>query len=140
MSTERKPSNIIVKKLDMTDFLEEAKKDISEMEQCVKVDIQYPLGFVDTKGGMMVICEEGVGWVIQDNENFPVELFVKQKENEIPLFPKYEVKISPEKLREFPTTYVPLEKFIRVFGSRLESNYYEICREINRLNREGGIV
>lgn len=75
-------------------------------------------------GRMYVICEEGVGWEVADDIPLPVDVYVSHG-SRVALFPKYQVNVPLAEIMEVRTDeIVDLADLVRVFGRRLESNFW----------------
>jgi len=134
----RKETNIVVNIIDFTPMLEQIKTRYIEQNPDNKGDIKFSLrekwGFVHTKKGKIMICNEGVtsSEPISKISPFEIELYKETKTEKgefISLLPSYIINITyPKDIEELPVSgQQKLETFIRVFGKRLESNFY-ICK------------
>lgn len=124
MSRERKETSVEVKVVDLSQILSE--KRIADWDTLKTI---YEYGYVDTKRGTYFLSNEGYG-DSQPMGTKPVEIEVYgEKKTEggknFSMISVAILKMSIEELRQIPYMSVPLNNFIRKFGSRLESNYEE---------------
>lgn len=134
---EREPSGITVKAVDMAAIIAEvAPKIKQEHPEYVSIDTHYPIGVVETPNGYFILDMDGVmdANPITKENPYPLGLYCSKEENSIAIFPTFKLNITDETIKtEFKyIEEVPLEKFIRVFGSRLESNYYILKQELTK--------
>jgi hypothetical protein len=90
-------------------------------------------GFVETKKGKFMICDEGVmdENPVSETHPFYSTLYVKEirPEEKFSIFPIGTVVVKKiEEIEELPViSKKPLETFIRQFGRRLETNFH-LCK------------
>jgi hypothetical protein len=131
----REETKIIINIIDFSPMMEQIKTRYIEQNQDNKEEIEFTIqgqwGFVNTKKGKLMICNEGVVSPKPISPKFPFELDVyKEKKIEnggfMSLLPAYVLNITdPKDIEELPISgQQKLEDFIRVFGGRLESNFH----------------
>ena len=142
----RNPSNLVVRLLDFSPLnvsaLEFVNAQEVEKEQPKSTDCK-PLnsyGFMETEDGTYVLCSEGVGSSHPLSEEHPYELdFFTERVGEdnpstrfIGIMPSCTIKIkTTNMLHDYATgDTMPLHDFIRTFGDRLETNYYNWVRHL----------
>lgn len=82
-----------------------------------------PFAVAEKDGTMYVVCNEGVGWEITDEDPLEIDLY-SHKGNSFGIFPVMSASLKPEDVRNRTTdTEVDLADHIRTFGARLESNF-----------------
>ena len=82
-----------------------------------------PYAVAEKDGKMYVVCEEGVGWEITDEQPLEIDLY-SHRGNSFGIFPVMSASLKPEDVRGRTTdTEVDLADHIRTFGARLESNF-----------------
>lgn len=90
--------------------------------------------WLDTEGIIVTVP-------IDDDKN-PIKLEVYKENNTdtVRMFPSWTAKITPSNVNEYLSdTSVPLEKFVRRFGTRLEVNFWgivEFLRELGAMPEE----
>jgi hypothetical protein len=137
--TIRPASSIMVRILDVTTLEESALEYMKSHnhEDAIKAETGYRHGIVTTNEGVFHLCDEGVGDDNPITDDNPVEFFFFQRtENSFAMMPTASIKIG--NLSEYVTDeYIPLNEFIRTFGSRLDSNYFQWERKFQMV---GGAV
>lgn len=135
----REETKVVVNILDFTPMMEQIKRRYIEQNQDNEDEIEFSLrekwGFVNTKKGKIMICNEGVASAQSISEKYPFNLDVyKEKKTKTSgytsLLPTYVLNIKdPKDIEELPVSgQEKLETFIRTFGRRLESNFW-ICKK-----------
>ena len=120
---DRTPSGITVKRIRPT---AECKAEIIRLlnENGIACDFvfDYVTGIVETLKGEFLITDEGTGSInpITDKK-YPWAVF-PQTVNSMSIM-SYTFILESEDVEEYEQ--LPLEKHIRTFGSRLESNYHK---------------
>lgn len=132
MSNKRKKSNVVVKVLDLSGLEADAFKHVQEngyKEDVVAVRVRDEYGYVETSDGLYFLCSEGVGNegpITKDNlaELVFARHFERDGEKTFEIFSCLCMKFDDKDIKELPVkSEVTLDKFIRAFGSRLESNF-----------------
>lgn len=135
----REETKVVVNVLDFTPMMEQIKRRYIEQNPDNKDNISFILrekwGFVNTKKGKIMICNEGVVSSQAISEKYPFELPVyKEKKTDkgeyLGILPEYMLNMKdPKDIEELPVVgQEKLETFIRTFGRRLESNFW-ICKK-----------
>lgn len=147
MKNEREKTDVVVKVLDFSELETQAAEKFAEAHpehKNVTAKIHHKWAYVETPSGTYVVCDEGVMNVKPVSKEHPVVLDVcveydgESGGRAFPMFPAYTMNLTDEFIPEIPVSgEVNLADFIRSFGSRLESNYYE-CNEA--LTKELGLV
>ena len=133
---ERETSTIKVQILDLSkcnqSALEYMLKNNKEDETPIGAETGYTWGIVTTNDGIYCLCSEGVGQHNPVTESDKISLdYYPKYEKSIAILPSVQVHLSDKHLMECATNeFVPLEDFIRKFGSRLETNYYTWKRQL----------
>ena len=148
MEMTRTPSKHIVQVLDLSGLCEHAtasknKSDITRLNKGEILEHAYTWGVVEVGGLHYLINNEGVGsYEPLEHENDSINWYVHTyndtgREIAFSTMPCIETVFDYEGLRDCSTVVdnVPLDQFIRVFGSRLDSNYVRAESYFNR----GGI-
>jgi len=110
----------------------EYKKDLDS------VKCSLSLGYVETPKGIYLLCTEGVGSDKPVSKKNPAEFEFSRHWNRngaksFELIPCVELKLDEKEVRSLPVKeVVTLDKFIRSFGSRLESNYSMWQRHLSK--------
>lgn len=81
---------------------------------------EYALG--EGRDGTALICSEGVGWYVK--ETIDLDASVRTPNEKGYTLSWTEVPFTLEELRAIPSEPVDLADFVRVFGDRLERNFY----------------
>lgn len=141
MNTDRETSNINVIVPDLSSTLEQALRIYNEAhpDKPATAITVHRFGIVRTQEGIYAMDEDGVGSRDPISERNPLEIgLYAQIPGEYTVFPYRYISLKPEHLNEheyFPVKErVPLEKFIRVFSARLESNYRTWLADLRRAN------
>jgi hypothetical protein len=127
---ERRQSNIMVHVIDhekinaeMTAYYRDKHPDSPDD---LRVEVGFaPYGYVDTPQGMYVLCEEGVGNAspMLNSETYRFEGYV-HRDHSFAMMPEIASVLTATEIREHDTgERVPLSKFIRTFGARLDQNH-----------------
>ena len=148
MKMTRTPSKNIVQVLDLSGLCERAtasknKSDITRLKRGEKLEHAFTWGVVEVAGLHYLINDEGVGsYEPLENENDSIPWYTHAynyagTEVSFGIMPCIESVINYDGLLSNSTVVdnVPLDKFIRTFGSRLDSNYNSMETYFNR----GGI-
>lgn len=77
----------------------------------------YSLAYAEQGGTSYLLCSEGVGWVISESEPAEFDAW-------FPGMSQGLCRLPFATVRALATDEIDLADFIRVFGSRLESNFY----------------
>jgi hypothetical protein len=83
-----------------------------------------PFAVAEHGGRMYVVCHEGVGWEVTDDDPLVIDIYVAPPSH-IAIVPKYQATLTPAEVREAATgPDTDLADLVRTFGSRLESNFW----------------
>lgn len=83
-----------------------------------------PYALAEHNDTLYVVCAEGVGWVVTDDEPFTVDVYVS-KPGRMAIWPSSHVALTPAEVRACVTTeMIDLVDLVRTFGGRLESNFW----------------
>jgi hypothetical protein len=122
---------------NLTEVYKQRYPDVKEIEGFNPCDTLGEQGVVKTAQGYVGLNSEGVIDVKPISEENPLEinLYVSRK-GSFSMLPWIGVRLPPSDVEPLISgDPVPLDKFIRTFGSRLESNFY-ICEDhLNKLNK-----
>ncbi len=125
-------SPVKVNHIDFSDLEETARKALQEKnpERTVTAAKAGKWAYAETKKGLMVLNDEGVGDQEPVSKEFPLEIHIYGEyetadgKKSMDIFPVIGYRFDdPDEIRELPSTVTPLKDFIRVFGHRLESNF-----------------
>ena len=137
--TQRPEASIMVQVLDVTPLEQSALEYLKshDHEDAIGAETRMKHGIVTTTDGVFHICDEGVGDDEPITEGHPTEFFFYHRTvGGSAIMPSASIKISD--LSKYATDeYVPLNEFIRTFGSRLDSNFFEWERKFQTV---GGAV
>jgi len=137
MKMTRTPSKHIVQVLDLSSLCERAttsknKSDITRLKKGEKLEHSFTWGIVEVNGLHYLINDEGVGSTVAlEQENDFIGWYTHAYNDEgrqisFSIMPCIESVFDYEGLKSYSTVVdnVPLDQFIRTFGSRLDDNYY----------------
>ena len=137
--TQRPTSSIMVQVLDVTPLEQSALEYLKSHDHAdaIGAETRFKHGIVTTDEGVFHLCDEGVGDDNPITEDNPMEFFFYHRtEGGSAIMPSASIKIAD--LSKYATDeYVPLNEFIRTFGSRLDSNYFQWERKFQMV---GGAV
>ena len=136
---------IAVKVMDLSGLKEEALKWRQETKpDCYEVRIYGgPWAIVRKNEQLFAICKEGVGYEVTDSDPLELEFhgsyWVRDEAGEIQpnkhsfdTWPFASVTLTPEELVDAQIEEeVDLADFIRVFGDRLETNFWNWFEELS---------
>lgn len=130
----REESGIEVEVLDLSVVAKWGEKIQNKKGDQATLEPHGTLGVVRTPKGDFLISDEGViaRKALADANPWPVDLYRCTKDEagnlkSLEIIPFGVINIVPAALKEIPIKEkLPLEKFIRIFGHRLETNYH-IC-------------
>lgn len=113
---------VLLRTLDLTEVQAEADRAIDEGETA-RIG-HAPYAAAEHDGHLYVVCEEGVGWEVTDEDPLLIDTYVSTGTG-IGIFPRFQVVLSPAEVRAAATgDEVDLADLIRTFGSRLEANFW----------------
>ena len=132
MRDRERTRGVTLRLLDLSDIEESA---LERYNQHLAIDGKEPVdrmsvgsepfAVAEKDGTMYVVCNEGVGWEITDEDPLEIDLY-SHKGNSFGIFPVMSASLKPEEVRNRTTaTEVDLADHIRTFGARLESNFNE---------------
>lgn len=118
--TDTRPTGVKLHLLDTDKIVAQANGQTGE-----HFEVSFaPYAVAEHDGELYVICVEGVGWHVTDENPLSVDLF-RKKPNTIAIMPSLQAKLDPAEVRELTTsTEIDLADLIRRFGSRLEANFW----------------
>ena len=118
---DQRTRGVTLRVLDLTPVL----ADIAEPGPGETVRAGFdPYATVEHDGHLYVVCNEGVGWEVTDDDPLPVDLYVSAPTG-FGIFPRWEVTLTPADVHRLATDdEVDLADLIRSFGARLESNFW----------------
>ena|ERR1035437_9974053 len=127
----RTPTTVMVKVIDISGYLATALERFNqkEGEKASAMTTSYKWGYVETPKGIFGLCNEGVGDNLPITADNPLEIglhaeYMKDGSGHMELFPSLSMRLRDTELKALPVLEeVNLAKFIRTFGGRLESNY-----------------
>lgn len=136
---ERTKTDIEVQLIDstvieerLTDFYRKGGDD--RATSVIKIG-HKPYGFVETKGGTFVLCNEGVGsYALLDAETYRFDGYAHtptENGETFTIVPVVAEVLTVTEIKELATGETEnLATFIRTFGDRLDRNYENYRREI----------
>lgn len=120
---DKRPTGVKLTLLDLAPVLESAAKSPHATADAYEISFG-PYATAEVDGKLYVICNEGVGWEVTDEEPLELDLYVK-KPGTISIVPSLRATLSPAEVREHATgEKVDLADHVRRFGARLESNFW----------------
>lgn len=130
----RDASGIEVEVLDLSVVAKWGEESLRKKGDQSTLDTNGTLGVVRTPKGDFILNDEGIvaRKALAEANPWPTDLYrcTKDADGKLKSFeiiPVGVINITPAALKEIPVKEkLPLEKFIRTFGSRLETNYH-IC-------------
>ena len=133
---ERK-SEIEVNVLDVSEVEEAAKNQLEQKrDDVLEASVDHTWGYVETPDGIYILNDEGVGWEFDGPIDIPIRgtYDLGEGKRSFDFVPSSHFVIETEKtLKSFPVSRKEnLATFIRVFGSRLESNFNEWNRVLTK--------
>lgn len=135
---EREPSGVVVEAINMKFLTDDiADKIKAKYPQYKNVSIHYDLGLVRTPKGYFMLNTEGVmnEDVVTEKTPYEIDVYCSETEDGISILPSFTFKLTDVMIDgecEIIGNRVPLEDFIRRFGSRLESNYSILRKELRK--------
>lgn len=132
---DRIPSGVTLTRLDLTEATTKATEWLREQQNDPEVRAEFGTdansAAVEVGGVLYVLCEEGVGQEVTDEQPLVLEIY-SRKANSFGIMPVATSTLTPAEVRALMTgEQVRLEDFVRRFGARLEANY---SLWANRLN------
>lgn len=141
MNYDRAESKIMVNEMDLSSIEAKAFTRMKEMQankeqhgglprlnlSLVKASITYRWGWVETPNGVYAFCNEGIGDSNPINKENQFEILVSAEYSggHLDLFPCLGYKLDAEEVKSLPIkAQVSLDKFIRNYNHRTESNYH----------------
>jgi hypothetical protein len=137
----REISGIDVKVLDLTLSLERCEKELIqslEANGCEHFKTLGETGIVETPKGIFVLEEDGIiiREPLSDTNRWPIDLYGSSRKDgteSIVMIPIAVINLSPDFVKTIPVKKtIPLEKFIRSFGRRLEENYVACLTQLRK--------
>lgn len=134
--SERTPTNIEITVLDLSALEVEAFKQLPKEEYPKATRCRVgskPHGIVETPKGVYALCNEGVGnGPITDDDKYEIDLYAEYDGGGW-CMPVMSAKVNAEELKKLATAEkVNLADFIRQFGARLEANYHNWYKELEK--------
>jgi hypothetical protein len=96
-----------------------------------------PYAVYDGDAGLFVICGEGVGWEVNDDNHLSIPFYGRWKDHEegtthFSMTPSTELEFSPNDVRNMASgNEIDLADLVREFGDRLETNFGIWYRKFN---------
>lgn len=149
---ERKPTNIVVQALDLTDFKNDGAEWLRQQhpEKAIgltEVSLRHePWGYIDTASGYFIISNEGI-ILAEPLESEPAAYmefygeYERDGKRTSDMFPFAAADVPVDQLLSKPKVGEPvnLAEFVRTFGARLESNYNNIREKAEAANKIEGL-
>ena len=133
----RVPSTVVVRQIDFSAFMEYALPELQPSnEGLIAIRHKGEIGIVIDGEKVWILNNEGCDSdpFFHDDEKIKVPFYGEYRADEqgkakLGMIPVHEQSFTIAQLKKHPYKEVPLHKFIRVFGGRLESNYM-LWREV----------
>ena len=126
MSREERPRGVMLTVLDLTGVVEGAQKMLPDGETAELAHQPYAAAH-GPSGELIVVCHEGVGWIVgdgEDQEDLEVPIHVRTPTG-FSIFPRYMAHLDRAEVEVLMTgELVDLADLIRTFGARLEANFW----------------
>jgi hypothetical protein len=133
MGGDDRARGLMLTTLDFTDVMSKtsdsirAAKAALEVEDVDQLIVSFgfgPYAMAEADGKLYVVCHEGVGWEITDEDPLHLGVYVN-KPGYLAIAPEYMVHLAPEEVRACATTeQIDLADLVRRFGARLEQNFW----------------
>jgi hypothetical protein len=91
---------------------------------------EHELAIIEGETNYLVFYNEGIGALLNKTEGYEIEVVKEPEPNTFKIFPELIFKYALEELTALNYREDTLVNFIRVHGSRLESNYTTIRNSI----------
>lgn len=118
--TDERQRGVILHLIDFSDLLAQVP---TEGEETADVGFGSYAMTELADGRLYVVCNEGVGWEVTDDEPLEVDLYVSDPDH-IAIMPRYRTSLTPAEVRAAATGgEVDLADHVRRFGGRLEDNF-----------------
>ena len=140
MDKNRPETGINVKVLDLKPLLDKGLEKViaemygSEKDAPTELCLQATYGIAHKPDGTPVLlCTEGVGCVLDEGAVEKIAVYTRCG-NKISMFPSFVWEVTADWVDDLLTYHsedMPLEKFVRSFGARLESNFHALHRELS---------
>lgn len=138
MQRTERPRGVTVQVLDMTSLIKQATDYRRKTNPNVTSVSIYggPWAIAEKDGKLYAVCHEGVGYTVDDEDPLVVEFHGSYSTDKpgtttFDCVPFASASLTPADLREFPVSQeADLADFVRVFGARLESNFFEWFRAL----------
>lgn len=127
---DERTRGVTLRVLDFTKILAEEGLPLEEGE---RAHLGFePYAAAEHNGQLYVVCNEGVGWKVSEDEPLRLDIFVDHPDT-IAIFPRWQLLLPPDAVRSAMTDEeTDLADLIRSFGFRLESNFWTLYRELTR--------
>jgi hypothetical protein len=132
--TEGRPRGAVLTLLDLNPLLDQvrARQEIPADHGAEFGWGPYAYGYA-TNGRMIVVSSEGTGYYVYDGSELPLSVYVSSP-GHMALMPKFEVYLTEAQVLALPTKgQVDLADHVRVFGARLEANFWQLFHTLIHL-------
>lgn len=144
MRDARETSGIEVEVLDLSVVARWGEESLKKKGDQSTLETHGTLGVVRTPKGDFILNDDGViaRKALADVNPWPVDLYrcTKDADGKLKSFeiiPVGVINIVPAALKEIPVKEkLPLEQFVRTFGSRLEGNYQICLQHIRKMMKK----
>jgi hypothetical protein len=122
IDSDTRPTGITLRLLDIDSVAAKATEQLAD-GTTYKTSFG-PYAVAEHGDRLYVICQEGVGWEVDDDRPLELGLYADNP-GYISIMPSYQLKLTPAEVRELVTdTEVDLADHVRRFGARLETNFW----------------
>lgn len=120
---QERTRGITLTTLVLDDVVAEVQRN-AEANETVEL-VHQPYAAVEVVGGLLyVVCHEGVGWQVSEQEPLELPLHVRTPTG-FGMFPRWIANLSPAEVRAHMTGEpIDLADLVRSFGARLEANFW----------------
>lgn len=124
IDTETRATGVTLHLLDFGPLLANVEKQTG-----ASYEVAFgPYAAVERDGVLYVVCNEGVGWRVTEDQPLELDLY-KRTPGKISIAPTLMATLTIDKVRALMTdTEVDLADHIRRFGQRLEDNFWRLHR------------
>lgn len=110
--------------LDLDPLLSKLAEEVQDRMPDSRLEFRMTYAVAEKDGKTFVVCNEGVGWKVTEEDPLEVAVFSSSPEG-FSMFPQYRIVLSPDEVRKYATgEKIDLADLVRTFGGRLEDNFW----------------
>lgn len=114
---------VTLRLLDFSAVVADAQAKAAGADETVELS-HTPYAAAEVGERLYVVCHEGVGWEVTEDEPLELPLHVRTPSG-FSIFPRWNAMLSPSEVRLARTEEeVDLADLVRTFGARLEANFW----------------